>query len=115
MNGRDVVRLGLLSAPRRPMVTKHAHRTFGVPLRVNCSCATRKQLLDLFSPLRMRRRVPIWNWLLTVVLGELPGSPRKAASLMQTLDFMANRLILGWRRGSESNRRMRVLQTLALP
>ena len=44
MNGRDVVRLGLLSAPRRPIVTKHAHRTFGVPLRVNCSCATRKQL-----------------------------------------------------------------------
>src|SRR5215467_6902798 len=44
MNGRDVVRLVLLSAPRRPIVTKHAHRTFGVPLRVNCSCATRKQL-----------------------------------------------------------------------
>src|SRR5215471_17701885 len=44
MNGRDVVRLGLLSAPRRPIVTKHAHRTSGVPLRVNCSCATRKQL-----------------------------------------------------------------------
>src|SRR5215468_10265421 len=30
--------------PRRPMVTKHARRTSGVPLRVNCSCATRKQL-----------------------------------------------------------------------
>src|SRR5262247_3480122 len=44
MNGRDVVRLGLLSAPRRPIVTKHARRTSGVPLRVNCSCATRKQL-----------------------------------------------------------------------
>src|SRR5262249_36230114 len=44
MNGRDVVRLVLLSAPRRPIVTKHAHRTFGVPLRVNCSCATRKPL-----------------------------------------------------------------------
>src|SRR5215467_3204178 len=44
MNGRDVVRLVLLSAPRRPIVTKHAHRTSGVPLRVNCSCATRKQL-----------------------------------------------------------------------
>src|SRR5262249_41545620 len=44
MNGRDVVRLVLLSAPRRPIVTKHAHRTFGVPLRVNCSGATRKQL-----------------------------------------------------------------------
>src|SRR5262249_34723544 len=44
MNGRDVVRLGLLSAPRRPIVTKYAHRTSGVPLRVNCSCATRKQL-----------------------------------------------------------------------
>src|SRR5215467_9175911 len=40
----DVVRLVLLSAPRRPTVTKHAHRTFGVPLPVNCSCATRKQL-----------------------------------------------------------------------
>src|SRR5215470_7805000 len=44
MSGRDVVRLVLLSAPRRPIVTKHAHRTSGVPLRVNCSCATRKQL-----------------------------------------------------------------------
>src|SRR5215468_274405 len=44
MSGRDVVRLGLLSAPRQPIVTKHAHRTSGVPLRVNCSCATRKQL-----------------------------------------------------------------------
>src|SRR5215475_8722002 len=44
MNGRDVVRLVLLSAPRRPIVTKHAHRTSGVPLRVNCSCATRKLL-----------------------------------------------------------------------
>ena len=44
MNGRDVVRLGLLSAPRRPIVTKHAHRTFGISFRVNCSCATRKQL-----------------------------------------------------------------------
>src|SRR5215471_17559280 len=44
MNGRDVVRLALLSAPPRPIVTKHAHRTFRVPLRVNCSCATRKQL-----------------------------------------------------------------------
>src|SRR5262249_21002297 len=44
MNGRDVVRLVLLSAPRRPIVTKHARRTSGVPLRVNCSCATRKQL-----------------------------------------------------------------------
>src|SRR5215470_15320084 len=40
----DVVRLGLLSAPRRPIVMKHARRTSGVPLRVNCSCATRKQL-----------------------------------------------------------------------
>ena len=44
MNGRDVVRLVLLSAPRRPIVTKHAHRTSGVPLPVNCSCVTRKQL-----------------------------------------------------------------------
>src|SRR5215471_6635047 len=44
MNGRDVVHLVSLSAPRRPIVTKHAHRTSGVPLRVNCSCATRKQL-----------------------------------------------------------------------
>src|SRR5215470_11915140 len=44
MSGRDVVRLVLLSAPRRPIVTKHAHRTSGVPLPVNCSCATRKQL-----------------------------------------------------------------------
>ena len=50
-----------------------------------------------------------------VVLGELPGNPRNAARLMQTLEFMANRLVLGWRRGSESNRRIRVLQTLALP
>src|SRR5215471_2066524 len=51
MNGRDVVRLGLLSAPRRPIVTKHAHRTSGVPLRVNCSCATRSSCVDRFSPL----------------------------------------------------------------
>src|SRR5262245_53583524 len=46
MNGRDVVRLVLLSAPRRPIVMKHAHRTSGVSLRVNCSCATRKQLRE---------------------------------------------------------------------
>src|SRR5262245_19215293 len=44
MNGRDVVRLVLPSAPRRPIVTMHAHRTSGAPLRVNCSCATRTQL-----------------------------------------------------------------------
>ena len=51
MKGRDDVRLGLLSAPRRPVVTKHAHRTSGVPLRVNCSCATRSSCVDRFSPL----------------------------------------------------------------
>src|SRR5215831_16109591 len=66
MNGRDVVRLGLMSAPRRPIVTKHAHRTSGVP--PSCAHAPRESsCVDLFSPLTMRRRVPIWNWLLTVV------------------------------------------------
>src|SRR5262249_7101344 len=73
MNGRDVVRLGLLSAPRRPIVTKHAHRTSGVPLRVNCSCATRKQLrgpllsvknaspcADLELATHRRLKIPIW-------------------------------------------------------
>ena len=42
MNARDVVRLVLLSAPLRLIAT--CAPTSGVPLRVNCSCGTRKQV-----------------------------------------------------------------------
>ena len=47
--------------------------------------------------------------------GVNPGTPGRVESRVQLLDFIGNTLRKYWRRGSGSNRRIKVLQTFALP
>ena len=44
-----------------------------------------------------------------------PGTRGRMKDQIQSIDFVGNTLKTSWRRGSGSNRRIKVLQTFALP